>query len=172
MYKPLFRLHYRIWAQVFSSSQYDIRHGFLKQWHFLTSLYRSYQKILHSPYAYKSYKDKIKFNMYLYEYVFIFLTGATLGIIARYIAGYKKHAYIYVTLNILTGGAGCIFSALIGSLTYMQIFVSGIGGIIGQSVYVIYRLICAVLQYAWYVCDSVRLQKNKTPCKAIGDQRD
>lgn len=86
--------------------------------------------------------------MYLYEYVFIFLTGATLGTIVRYIAGYKKHAYIYVTLNILTGGAGCIFSALIGSITYMQIFVSGIGGIIGQCVYVIYRLICAVLQYA------------------------
>lgn len=86
--------------------------------------------------------------MYLYEYIFIFLTGAAIGLIVRYIAGYKKRIYPYVACNLLTGGIGCIISAFTSGVTYMQIFISGISGIIGQSVYVIYRLICAVLQYA------------------------
>lgn len=78
--------------------------------------------------------------MYLYEYLFIFITGVALGLIARYIAGYKRRAYLYVTFNLAAGGIGCIISAFTGGVTYMQIFIGGIGGIVANFVYSSARL--------------------------------
>ena len=76
--------------------------------------------------------------MYLYEYIFIFLTGAAIGLIVRYIA------YPYVACNLLTGGIGCIISAFTGGVTYMQIFISGISGIVGNFIYSATRCIVSL----------------------------
>lgn len=83
--------------------------------------------------------------MYLYEYIFIFITGVAPGLIVRYIAGYKKRLYPYVACNLLTGGIGCIVCAFTGGVTYMQIFISGIGGIVGESLYLVCRLLCTAV---------------------------
>lgn len=82
--------------------------------------------------------------MYLYEYIFIFLTGAAIGLIVRYIAGYKKQLYPYVACNLLTGGIGCIVCAFTGGVTYMQIFISGISGIVGNFIYTVARCIISL----------------------------
>lgn len=87
----------------------------------------------------------IKFSMYLYEYLFIFLTGTALGLIVRYILGYKKHAYLFVAANIILGGIGCVISALFGGLTYLQIFISGAGGVIGECLYSVYSVISTLV---------------------------
>lgn len=95
-------------------------------------------------YAYNLRQRKIQFSMYLYEYIFIFLTGAAIGLIVRYIAGYKKRIYPYVACNLLTGGIGCIISAFTGGVTYMQIFISGISGIVGNFIYTATRCIISL----------------------------
>lgn len=80
--------------------------------------------------------------MYLYEYLFIFLTGTALGLIVRYILGYKKRAFAFAAINIITGGLGCVISIFTGGVNYMQIFLSGAGGIVGESIYLIFVLAC------------------------------
>ena len=79
--------------------------------------------------------------MQIYELIVIFLVGAGLGIIARYILGYKKRYAPYVALNILLGGVACVFCHLLwGSDTY-AIFLSGVGGVIFNVLFTVYRLI-------------------------------
>lgn len=79
--------------------------------------------------------------MQIYELIVIFLVGAGLGVIARYIAGYKKKFSPYVALNVLLGGATCAICYLIwGGNTY-SVFLSGVGGIIFNFLFSVYRLI-------------------------------
>lgn len=77
--------------------------------------------------------------MYLYEYIFIFLSGLALGVIARYILGYKKQRYYLVALNIAFGAIGCVVCDIFGGVDYLQIFLSGIGGVIGTLAYIVVR---------------------------------
>ena len=86
-------------------------------------------------------KPIVKYTMQIYELIIIFLVGVGLGVIARYILGYKKRYAPYAILNILLGGAMCVFCHLLwGSDTY-SIFLSGIGGIIFNFLFTVYRLI-------------------------------
>ena len=79
--------------------------------------------------------------MQIYELIIIFLVGAGLGVIARYILGYKKAYAPYVMLNILLGAVACVVNHLLwGSETY-SIFLSGIGGVILNFLFTVYRLI-------------------------------
>lgn len=76
-------------------------------------------------------------DMYLYEYIFIFISGLALGIIARYILGYKKHRYYMVAVNIFFGVMSLIVCDIFGGVDFLQIFLSGIGGIFGTLVYIL-----------------------------------
>ena len=79
--------------------------------------------------------------MQIYELVIIFFVGAGLGAIARYIMGYRKKSLPYVALNILLGGVACAFCHLLwGSNTY-SVFLSGVGGVIFNFLFSVYRLI-------------------------------
>ncbi|MDE6372578.1 MAG: hypothetical protein K2L61_03430 [Clostridia bacterium] len=79
--------------------------------------------------------------MQIYELVIIFFVGAGLGVIARYIMGYRRKSSPYVALNILLGGAACVFCHLLwGSNTY-SVFLSGVGGVIFNFLFSVYRLI-------------------------------
>ena len=83
--------------------------------------------------------------MQIYELIIIFLVGVGLGVIARYIIGYKKKYSPYVALNILLGGVACIICHLLyGSNTY-SIFLSGVGGIIFNFLFCIYRVLTQIL---------------------------
>ncbi|MDE7349055.1 MAG: hypothetical protein K2N53_05275 [Clostridia bacterium] len=71
----------------------------------------------------------------------IFLVGAGLGVIARYIMGYRRKSSPYVALNMLLGGVACVFCHLCwGSDTY-AVFLSGVGGVIFNFLFSVYRLI-------------------------------
>ncbi len=79
--------------------------------------------------------------MQIYELIIIFLVGAGLGVIARYIMGYKKKYSPFVVINILLGGVMCVICHLLcGSNTY-AVFLSGVGGIIFNFLFSVYRLI-------------------------------
>ena len=79
--------------------------------------------------------------MQIYELIIIFLVGAGLGVIARYIMGYRKQYSPYVALNILLGGVVCVFAHLLwGSNTY-SVFLSGVGGVAFNFLFCVYRLI-------------------------------
>lgn len=79
--------------------------------------------------------------MQIYELIIIFFVGAGLGVIARYIMGYRKKYSPYVALNILLGGVACTFCHILwGSDTY-AIFLSGVGGVIFNFLFTVYRLI-------------------------------
>ena len=79
--------------------------------------------------------------MQAYELIIIFLVGAALGIIARYILGYRKRHAAYVAVNLVFGGAACLFCHLLwGSNTY-AIFLSGTGGVVFSFLYSIIELV-------------------------------
>ena len=79
--------------------------------------------------------------MQIYELIIIYLVGAGLGVIARYIMGYKKKYAPYVAINILLGGVMCVISYILGGSDTYSIFLSGVGGIIFNFLFCIYRLI-------------------------------
>ena len=79
--------------------------------------------------------------MKLYELFFIFLAGAALGVIARYILGYRKKHAGYVALNVLFGGASCALNATLFGAEYYSFLLSGAGGVIFDFLYCAGRLI-------------------------------
>ena len=84
----------------------------------------------------------VEYTMQIYELIIIFLVGAGLGVIARYILGYRKKYSPYVACNILFGGVACVFCHLLwGSNTY-AVFLSGVGGVAFNLLFCVYRLIC------------------------------
>ncbi|MDE7208614.1 MAG: hypothetical protein K2O31_01905, partial [Clostridia bacterium] len=81
------------------------------------------------------------YTMQIYELIIIFLVGAGLGVIARYIMGYRRKSSPYVVFNILLGGMACVFCHLLwGSNTY-SVFLSGVGGVIFNFLFSVYRLV-------------------------------
>ena len=78
--------------------------------------------------------------MQIYELIVIFLIGAGVGVIARYILGYKKKTAPFVALNILLGGVMCVMAHLFGGSNTYSVFLSGVGGIIFNFLFCIYRL--------------------------------
>ena len=79
--------------------------------------------------------------MKIYELFFIYLIATALGVIARYIAGYRRKHIPFVTLNILLGGIACAINTALYGADFFEIFLSGIGGVIGNCVYAIIKLI-------------------------------
>lgn len=79
--------------------------------------------------------------MQIYELIFIFLIGIALGVIARYIVGYRRRHIPYVALNVILGGAACVSSCLLYGSDFFEIFLSGVGGIIGNLAYLIVKLL-------------------------------
>ncbi|MDE5616962.1 MAG: hypothetical protein K2I78_04160 [Clostridia bacterium] len=82
--------------------------------------------------------------MKIYELIFIFLIGAALGVIVRYVAGYRRRHIPYATLNVLLGGAACITSCALYGSDFFEIFLSGVGGVIGNLAYIAVKLISAL----------------------------
>lgn len=79
--------------------------------------------------------------MYAYELFFIFLAGCGIGIIARYILGYRKKHWALVSINLLMGLAMCTYSTFVWGEDYTEIFISGLLGIIGNLGYCVFKLI-------------------------------
>ena len=79
--------------------------------------------------------------MKIYELFFIYLIATALGVIARYIVGYRRKHIPFVTLNILLGGIACCINTALYGADFFEIFLSGIGGVIGNCVYAIIKLI-------------------------------
>lgn len=67
--------------------------------------------------------------MAIYELFLIFIVGAALGVIARYIIGYRKKHVGYVALNIVVGCIASAVSYFLGGIDYYAIFLSGAGGV-------------------------------------------
>lgn len=78
--------------------------------------------------------------MKIYELLFIFLIGTALGVIVRYIAGYRRRHIPYATLNVILGGAACITSCALYGGDYFELFLSGAGGVIANFAYKLIKL--------------------------------
>ena len=83
----------------------------------------------------------VEYSMQIYELIIIFLVGAGVGVIARYIVGYRRKYSPYVALNILLGGVACVFCHLIWGSDAYAVFLSGVGGVAFNFLFCIYRLI-------------------------------
>lgn len=79
--------------------------------------------------------------MQISELIIIFLIGAALGVIARYILGYRKRHVGYVALNVIFGGAVCVFCHILWGSNVYALFLSGAGGIIFNFAYCILQFI-------------------------------
>ena len=89
----------------------------------------------------KASKPFVIYTMQIYELIIIFLVGAGLGIIGRYIFGYRKKTSPYVALNILFGGVACVFCHVLWGSDVYSVFLSGVGGVAFNFLFSIYRLI-------------------------------
>lgn len=79
--------------------------------------------------------------MKIYELFFIYLIATALGVIIRYILGYRRRHIPFVVLNVLLGGIACAVNTAIYGADFFEIFSSGIGGVIGDFVYTIIKII-------------------------------
>lgn len=79
--------------------------------------------------------------MKMYELFFIYLIATALGVIIRYILGYRRRHIPYAALNVLLGGVACAISYALYGADFFEILLSGIGGAVGNCVYAILKLI-------------------------------
>ena len=79
--------------------------------------------------------------MKIYELFFIYLIATALGVIVRYILGYRRRHITFVVLNVLLGGVACAVDTALYGADFFEIFFSGIGGLVGEFVYTIIKMI-------------------------------
>ncbi|MDE7079917.1 MAG: hypothetical protein K2O95_07375 [Clostridia bacterium] len=79
--------------------------------------------------------------MKIYELFFIYLIAVALGVIIRYVLGYRKKHIPYATLNVLLGGAMCALNHALYGADFFDILFGGLGGVVGNFVYIVMKLI-------------------------------
>lgn len=79
--------------------------------------------------------------MKMYELFFIYLIATALGVIIRYILGYRRRHIPFVAINVLFGGIACVINSALYGADFFEIFLSGLGGAVGNCVYAILKLI-------------------------------
>ena len=79
--------------------------------------------------------------MKIYELFFIYLIATALGVIIRYILGYRRRHIPFVALNVILGGVACAVDTALYGADFFEIFFSGIGGVVGNFLYTVIKLI-------------------------------
>lgn len=84
------------------------------------------------------------YRMKIYELFLIYLIAVALGVIIRYILGYRKRHISLATLNVLLGGVACALDHALYGADFFDILFSGLGGVIGNFIYTIIKLIAVM----------------------------
>ncbi|MDE6614333.1 MAG: hypothetical protein K2K24_02375 [Clostridia bacterium] len=84
--------------------------------------------------------------MKIYELFFIYLIATALGVIIRYILGYRRRHIPYAAFNVFLGGIACAISCALYGADFFEILLSGLGGVIGNLVYTAINLIITLVR--------------------------